>query len=103
MAICWHADPTQLVHDIRHIGHQLENEQQHKQLSAISISSTSSIGGQYITTPHRQSENIQLLFDRKEDDDDEDAYAVSVNASTEVFSTIKLLPQYTKRTIVQNA
>jgi len=131
MAICWHADPvqrpsfTQLAHDIRHILHQLELEQQRKQsssaddedttivqrypmdrkikrLSTASLSSTSSIGGQYITTPHRQSENIQLLFDRR-DDDDEDAYAVAVNASAEVFSTTRLLPQYTETSIAEDA
>ncbi|CAF3798026.1 unnamed protein product [Adineta steineri] len=132
MALCWHIDPTQrptftqLAHDIRHILHQLELEQQRKQsssaddddttivqrypierklkqLSTTSLSSTSSIGGQYITTPHRQSENIQLLFDRKEgDDDDEDAYAVPVNASAEVFSTTRLLTEYTETSIVED-
>jgi hypothetical protein len=129
MAICWHVDPaqrpsfTQLAHDIRHILHQLEIEQQRKhsssaddedttiiqrypmdrkikRLSTTSLSSTSSIGGQYITTPHRQSENIQLLFDRREDDDD--AYAIAVNASAEVFSTTRLLPEYTETSIAED-
>ncbi|CAF1162710.1 unnamed protein product [Adineta ricciae] len=129
MAICWHADPaqrptfTQLAHDIRHILHQLEVEQQRKQSSSIddddttiiqrypidkkfkrlsttSLSSAGSIGGQYITTPHRQSENSQLLFDRQ--GDDEDAYAVAVNASADVFSTSRLLPEYTETSILED-
>jgi hypothetical protein len=72
-----------------------------KRLSTTSLSSTSSFGGQYITTPHRQSENVQLIFDRK--DDDEDAYAVAVNASAELFSTTRLLPEYTETSIVEDA
>jgi hypothetical protein len=121
---------TQLAHDIRHILQQLEIEQQqHKQythqpqlssaddddttiverypadrhikrLSTTSMSSSGSIGGQYITTPHRQSENIQLLFDRG--GDDEDAYAVAVNSSVDVFSTTRLLPKYTETSIVED-
>lgn len=131
MAICWHADPTQrpsftqLAHDIRHILHQLELEQQQRQqsssaddddttivqrypidrkikrLSTTTLSSTSSIGGQYITTPHRQSENVQLLFDRGDDHDD-DPYTVAINASAEVFSTTRLLPEYTETSIAED-
>jgi hypothetical protein len=129
MSVCWNADPaqrpsfTQLAHDIRHILHQLELEQQRKQsssaddddttivqrypmdkkikrLSTTSISSMSSIVGQYITTPHRQSENEQLLFDRE--GDDEDAYAVAVNSSADVFSTTRLLPEYTETSITED-
>lgn len=130
MTLCWHADPnqrptfTQIAHDIRHILHQLELEQKRKHsssaddedttiiqrypmdrkiksLSTTSLSSTgSSIGEQYITTPHRQSENEQLLFDRREDDDD-DPYAIDINASAEIFSTTRLLPEYTETTITE--
>ena len=130
MLVCWHADPTQrpsftqLAHDIRYILQQLETNQQQQQhsssaddedttiveryptdrkikrLSTASMSSSGSIGGQYITTPHRQSENIQLLFDRREDD--EDAYAIAVNASAEVFSTTRLLPEYTETSIAED-
>ena len=107
----------------RHILHQLEIDQQRKhsssadeddttivqrfpmdkkikRLSTTSLSSTSSIGGQYITTPHRQSENIQLLYDRG--DDDEDAYAVTINTNADVFSTSRLLPEYTETSIVED-
>ena len=134
---CWNVDSTQrpsftqLAHDIRHILHQLELEQQQqlksqqlsssaedddddttiverysadkqmKRLSATSVSSSTSIGGQYITTPHRQSENIQLIFDR--DGDDDDSYAVAVNASADVFSTTRLLPKYTETSISEDA
>ncbi|CAF3033085.1 unnamed protein product [Rotaria sp. Silwood2] len=132
MVVCWHADPTkrpsftQLAHDIRHVLHQLELEQQRKQsssvddddddttiiqrypidrkikhLSSTSLSSTSSIGGQYITTPHRQSENVQLLIDRQEDNDD--AYTITINESADVFSTTRLLPEYTETSIVEDA
>jgi len=124
---------SQLAHDIRDILHQLELAQQQqkeykhqqqqqsssaddddtiivernltdrkiKRLSTTSISSSGSIGGQYITTPHRQSENIQLLIDRN--GDDEDAYAVAVNSSAEVFSTTRLLPKYTEISINEDA
>jgi hypothetical protein len=119
---------TQLAHDIRHILHQLEIAQQQKQsthkqlssaddddttiieryssdrrikrLSTTSMSSSGSIGGQYITTPHRQSENVQLLFDRN--GDDEDAYAVAVNSSADVFSTTRLLPKYIETSISES-
>ncbi|CAF2311605.1 unnamed protein product [Rotaria sp. Silwood2] len=121
----------QLAQDIRNILHQLEIEQQQqkqylqqhqqtssadddttivercsadrkiKRLSTTSMSSSGSIGGQYITTPHRQSENIQLLFDR--DRDDEDAYAVAVNSSADIFSTTRLLPKYTETSIAEDA
>ncbi|CAF1064153.1 unnamed protein product, partial [Rotaria sordida] len=131
MIVCWHADPsqrpsfTQLAHDIRHVLHQLELEQQRKQslsvddddddttiiqrypidrkikhLSSTSLSSMSSIGGQYITTPHRQSENVQLLIDRQEDN--EDAYTITINESADVFSTTRLLPEYTETSIVED-
>jgi hypothetical protein len=119
---------TQLAYDIRHILHQLEAEQQQqahqqqnssaddddttiverypgdkriKRLSTTSMSSSTSTGGQYITTPHRQSENIQLLFDR--DGDDDDSYAVAVNSSADVFSTTRLLPKYTETSITEDA
>jgi hypothetical protein len=122
---------TQLAHDIRHILQQLEIDQQQqklyvhhqqsssaddddttiverypadrkiKRLSTTSMSSSGSIAGQYITTPHRQSENIQLLFDRN--GDDEDAYAVAVNSSADVFSTTRLLPRYTETSITGDA
>ena len=122
---------TQLAHDIRHILQQLELEQQQqkqmahnqpsssaddedttiierfpadrklKRLSTTSLSSTASTTGQYITTPHRQSENIQLLFDRGADDDD--SYAVAVNSSADVFSTTRLLPRYTEISIAEDA
>ena len=119
---------TQLARDIRNILHQLEIEQQQqrgyqqqisstdedltsferyatdrkmKRLSITSMSSSGSIGGQYITTPHRQSENMQLLFDR--DGDDEDAYAVAVNSSADIFSTTRLLPKYTEISITEDA
>ncbi len=76
-----------------------------KRLSTTSTSSSSSssesIGGQYITTPHRQSENIQLLIDRN--GDDEDAYAVAVNSSADIFSTTRLLPKYTETSITEDA
>ncbi|UJR25877.1 hypothetical protein I4U23_007227 [Adineta vaga] len=116
---------AKLAQDIRHILQQLELEQQkhnaHYQpsssaddddttivqrypadrkinrLSTTSLSSSASTSGQYITTPHRQSENIQLLFDRG--GDDEDAYAVAVNSSADVFSTTRLLPRYTEVSI----
>lgn len=118
---------TQLAHDIRHILHQLELEQQQQQksqqtssaddddttiierypadqrvkrLSMTSVSSLTSVGGQYITTPHRQSENIQLLFDG--DHDEDDSYAVAINASPEVFSTTRLLPKYTETIISED-
>ena len=67
-----------------------------KRLSTASISSSESTSGQYITTPHRQSENSQLLFDRN---GDEDAYAVAINSSVEFFSTTRLLPKYTETSI----
>ncbi|CAF0773881.1 unnamed protein product [Adineta ricciae] len=122
---------TQLAHDIRHILEQLELEQQQqkqmahnqpsssaddedttiverypadrklKRLSTTSLSSSASTTGQYITTPHRQSENIQLLFDRGADDDD--SYAVAVNSSADVFSTTRLLPRYTEISITEDA
>lgn len=124
---------SQLAVDIRHILHQLELAQQQQQkgsinqpqqsssaddddtivvernlserkikrLSTTSMSSSGSFGGQYITTPHRQSENIQLLIDRN--GDDEDAYAVAVNSSVEVFSTTRLLPKYTETSISEDA
>lgn len=120
---------SQLAQDIRHILQQLELAQQQKdfthhqsssaddddtiviernltdrkikRLSTTSISSSGSFGGQYITTPHRQSENIQLLMDRN--GDDEDAYAVAVNSSAEVFSTTRLLPKYTETSISEDA
>lgn len=130
---CWNSDPsqrpsfTQLAHDVRHILHQLEVDQQQthqqqnssaddddttiverypadkriKRLSTTSMSSSTSNGGQYITTPHRQSENIQLLFDR--DGDDDDSYAVAVNSSADVFSTTRLLPKYTETSITEDA
>jgi hypothetical protein len=121
---------TQLAHDIRHILQQLEIEQQQqklsthqqqsssaddddttiverypadrriKRLSTTSMSSSGSVGGQYITTPRRQSENIQLLFDRN--GDDEDAYAVAVNSSADVFSTTRLLPKYIETSITED-
>jgi hypothetical protein len=121
---------AQLAQDIRHILHQLEIAQQQqkeythqhlsssaedddtivvernlsdrniKRLSTTSISSLGSIGGQYITTPHRQSENIQLLIDRN--GDDEDAYAVAINSSADVFSTTRLLPKYTETSITED-
>lgn len=122
---------AQLAQEIRHILQQLElaQEQQkncmHQQrsssaddddetvimernltdrkiqrLSTTSISSSGSIGGQYITTPHRQSENIQLLIDRN--DDDEDAYAVAVNSTADIFSTTRLLPKYTETSITED-
>ena len=117
---------TQLAHDIRHILHQLEvqQQQQHhhsssvddedttiverypadkrlKRLSTTSLSSAGSIGGQYITTPHRQSENVQLLFDR--DGEDDDSYAVAVTSTAEIFSTTRLLPKYTETSISEDA
>ncbi|CAF0881012.1 unnamed protein product [Adineta steineri] len=118
---------TQLAQDIRQILLQLEIEQQKqyirpqqsssadddtiiverypgdrkiKRLSTTSMSSSGSIGGQYITTPHRQSENVQLLFDRG--GDDEDAYAVQVNSSPDIFSTTRLLPKYTETSITED-
>lgn len=125
MLVCWHADSgqrpsfSQLAQDIRRILQQLElaqqqqslsvddtntlviqrnlNERKIRRLSTTSISSSGSIDGQYITTPHRQSENIQLLIDRN--GDDEDAYAVEVNSSAEVFSTTRLLPRYNETSI----
>lgn len=72
-----------------------------KRLSTASISSSESTGGQYITTPHRQSENSQLLFNRHRDD--EDAYAVAINSSAEFFSTTRLLPKYTETSINEEA
>ena len=130
MILCWHAEPmqrptfAQLARDIRHILHKLElAQEQHrlsslinddddddddddgtlvverklKRLSTTSMSSASSLGGQYITTPHRQSENVQY------GGDDEDAYAVAVNSSAEVFSTTRLLPKYTETSISEEA
>ncbi len=35
--------------------------------------------------------------------DDEDAYAVAVNSSADVFSTTRLLPQYTETSISEDA
>jgi hypothetical protein len=115
---------TQLAHDIRHILQKLELEQQTQQrtpssaddddttiverypadkhikrLSTTSVSSSTSIGGQYITTPHRQSENVQLLIDG----DDDDSYAVAVTSSSDVFSTTRLLPRYTEISIAEDA
>jgi len=130
MFVCWHVDPnqrptfTQLAHDIRYILHQLELEQQRKlsssiddddttiiqrypmdkkikRLSSSTISSASSIGGQYITTPHRQSENIQLLYDQRNNDDD-DAYAVAIHVNEDMFSTTRLLPEYTETSIAED-
>ena len=72
-------------------------ERKLKRLSTTSMSSASSLGGQYITTPHRQSENVQY------GGDDEDAYAVAVNSSAEVFSTTRLLPKYTETSISEEA
>lgn len=122
---------AQLAQDIRHILQQLEMEQQQqklsgqhppsssaddedttiierypadrkiKRLSTTSMSSSGSASGQYIATPHRQSENMQLLFDRG--GDDEDAYAVTVNSSAEMFSTTRLLPRYTEVSIAEDA
>jgi hypothetical protein len=123
---------SQLAQDIRHILHQLElAQQQHKEythqqtssaddddddtivvernltdrkikrLSTTSMSFSGSIGEQYITTPHRQSENIQLLIDRN--GDDEDAYAIAVNSSVDIFSTTRLLPKYTETSISEDA
>jgi len=123
---------SQLAHNIRHILHQLElsqeqqkeysyqqqisssvddddtmsiernlSEKKSKRLSTTSISSSESFSQQYITTPHRQSENIQLLIDRN--GDDEDAYAVAVNSSAEIFSTTRLLPKYTETSITEDA
>ncbi len=122
---------AQLAREIRHILHQLElaqeqqKERTHQHLSSspdddddtliiernlsdrkikrsstTSISSSGSIGGQYITTPHRQSENIQLLIDRN--GDDEDAYAVAINSSADIFSTTRLLPKYTETSITED-
>ncbi|CAF4667346.1 unnamed protein product [Rotaria sp. Silwood1] len=122
---------TQLAHDIRHVLHQLELEQQQQQqqqrkqsssvddddddttiiqrypidrkikhLSSTSLSSMSSIGGQYITTPHRQSENVQLLIDRQDDNDD--AYTITINENVDVFSTTRLLPEYTETSIAED-
>lgn len=118
----------QLAKDIRDILHQLELEQQQlkqniqqasindkdtvvnieqlsngrniRRLSAASLSSIDSATGQYITTPHRQSENTQLLFDR--DGDEEDSYAVAVNSSADMFSTTRLLPRYTETSLVED-
>jgi hypothetical protein len=123
---------SQLAHNIRYILHQLElsqeqqkeyshqqqisssvddddtisiernlSEKKSKRLSTTSISSSESFSQQYITTPHRQSENIQLLIDRN--GDDEDAYAVAVNSSAEIFSTTRLLPKYTETSITEDA
>ena len=116
---------AQLAHDIRHTLSQLELEQQQhlqrqqsssaddddttiverfpgdqrlKRLSVTSMSSFASNDGQYITTPHRQSENIQLLFDRDEDD----SYAVAVNSSSDFFTTTRLLPRYTETCIAED-
>ncbi|CAF3574252.1 unnamed protein product [Rotaria socialis] len=72
-----------------------------KRLSTTSMSSSASIDGQYITTPHRQSENEQLLFDR--DGDEEDSYAVAVTSTADVFSTTRLLPKYTETSIAEDA
>jgi hypothetical protein len=132
MLPCWNTDPnqrptfTQLAHDIRHILHQLEQEQKNrlqpqsssaddddttiiarypmqqrvKRLSNTSASSETSIGDQYITTPHRRSENVQLLLDREIDD--EDSYTVAVTSSAEIFSTTRLLPKYTETSITED-
>lgn len=125
MSICWHVDPTQrpsftqLVHDLRHVLYQIELEMQQqssadddttivqrfpvdkkiKHLSTGSGSSTSSIGGQYISTPHRQSENIQLLTDQQQDC--EDSYTVTMDENMIVFSTTRLLPEYTETSICE--
>ena len=72
-----------------------------KRLSTASASSSESVSGQYITTPHRQSENSHLLFDLN--GDDEDAYAVAINSSAEFFSTTRLLPKYTETSIAEDA
>lgn len=131
MSICWNADPnqrpsfTQIAHDIRHILHQLEVEQQRKQsssaddddedttiiqrypidrkikhLSSGSLSSNGSIGGQYITTPHRQSENTDFFANRR--NDNEDAYTIMIHEGADVFSTTRLLPEYTETSIAED-
>ena len=71
-----------------------------KSLSTTSISSSNSFTQQYITTPHRHSKNFQFLFDRK--DDNEDAYAITNNANDEIFSTTRLLPEYTETSIAED-
>ncbi|CAF2137619.1 unnamed protein product [Rotaria magnacalcarata] len=128
MSICWHVDPsqrpsfTQLAHDIRHILYQIELDLQRQQQSSSadddttiiqrypidrkikhfstgSLSSTCSIGGQYITTPRRQSENIQLLIGQQQDC--EDSYTVTLDENAIVFSTTRLLPEYTETSIAE--
>ena len=71
-----------------------------KRLSTTSASSSGSMSGQYITTPHRQSENVQLLIDRN--GDDEDSYAVAVNSNPDIFTTTRLLPKYTETSITED-
>ena len=129
MSLCWHSNPqqrpsfTQLAHDIRHILHQLELDQQRvqtssadedttiiqrypidrrrrKRLSTTTVSSASTIGGQYITTPHRRSAMPRVFIEHQGETDD--AYPVTLHANPNIFSTSRLLPEYTETSITED-
>ena len=90
MSLCWHADPlerpsfTQLSHDIRHILHQLEFDQQQQQSSADD------------DTTIIQRYPIDQVVERMIID-----YADLSRSSTDMFNTTRLLPEYTETSIAQ--
>ncbi|CAF5190309.1 unnamed protein product, partial [Rotaria sp. Silwood1] len=43
---------------------------------------------------------VQLLIDRQDDNDD--AYTITINESADVFSTTRLLPEYTETSIAED-
>lgn len=103
MCLCWHADPlqrpsfTQLSHDIRHILHRFELDQQQQLSSAdddttivqrypIDQASTQSIG-----TFHRPE-----MIEEHENDDEHEPLSRS---STDMFDTAGHLPEYAETSI----
>lgn len=98
MSLCWHADPlerpsfTQLSHDIRHILHQLEFDQQ-QQMSSADDDTT--IIQRY---PVDQATPLPIVIDENEHD-----RADLSRSSTDMFNTATLLPEYTETIIAQTS
>ena len=96
MSLCWHADPlerpsfTQLSHDIRHILHQLEFDQQ-QQLSSADDDTT--IVQRY---PVDRATPPSIVIDENEREQ-----ADLSRSSTDMFNTATSLPEYTETIIAQ--
>lgn len=105
MSLCWHPDPeerpsfTQLSHDIRHILHQLEFDQQ--QLSSADDDTT--IIQRY---PVDQAIIQSIGSERRPMviDENENVHGDLSRSSTDMFiNTATLLPEYTETIIVETS